>query len=77
MTQTPDYLLIGTVTRDETPAGPKLGGTVSYAGNAALALNANVAAVTSARKDEVVLNELPAALTVHLVEAPHSTIYVN
>jgi sugar/nucleoside kinase (ribokinase family) len=77
MSKPVDYLLIGHVAHDETPDGPKLGGTVSYAGSAANALGANVAIVTSARHDEVVLKGLPSVTPVHLVEAPHSTVFVN
>jgi sugar/nucleoside kinase (ribokinase family) len=73
----PEYLLIGHVAHDETPRGPKLGGTVSYAGAAADALGAQVAIVTSARKDEVVLGALPPRTQVHLVESPESTVFVN
>jgi sugar/nucleoside kinase (ribokinase family) len=72
-----DYLLIGHVAHDETPAGPKLGGTVSYAGGAANALGAHVAIVTSAQKNEIVLGELPRRTKVHLIEAPESTVFVN
>jgi sugar/nucleoside kinase (ribokinase family) len=77
MPQSPDYLLIGHVAHDETPTGPKLGGTVSYAGGAAAALGAHVAIVTSARQDEVVLKSLPAQATLHLIEAPESTVFYN
>jgi sugar/nucleoside kinase (ribokinase family) len=73
----PDYLLIGHIAHDETPKGPKLGGTVSYAGCAADALGVRVAIVTSARKDDVVLKELPQSAQIHLIEAPQSTIFVN
>ncbi len=73
----PDYLLIGHVAHDETPQGPKLGGTVSYAGSAANALGAKVAIVTSAQQDEVVLKALPKQVEVHLIEAPESTVFVN
>jgi sugar/nucleoside kinase (ribokinase family) len=77
MIQNPDYLLIGHVAHDETPQGPKLGGTVSYAGCAANALGAHVAIVTSAARDEVVLGSFPPGIELHVVEAPHSTIFVN
>ncbi|MBX3062075.1 MAG: hypothetical protein KF726_03810 [Anaerolineae bacterium] len=76
-TTTPEYLLIGHVAHDETPQGPRLGGTVSYAGGAALALGASVAIVTSARQDEVVLERLPRAIKLHLIPAQESTIFVN
>jgi sugar/nucleoside kinase (ribokinase family) len=77
MTLSPDYLLIGHVAHDETPQGPKLGGTVSYAGAAADALAAQVAIVTSAQKDEVVLADLPRKTQIHLIESPESTVFVN
>lgn len=75
--KSPDYLLIGHVAHDETPEGPVLGGTVSYAGSAANALGAQVAIVTSAQRGEVVLQSLPQSVQVHLVEAPESTVFVN
>ena len=77
MTVFPDYLLVGHVAHDETPVGPKLGGSVSYAGSAASALGAQVAIVTSAQHDEVVLAALPNQAKVHLIEASESTIFVN
>src|SRR5436190_17548484 len=77
MTQSPNYLLIGHVAHDETPQGPKLGGTVSYAGAAANALGARVAVVTSAQKDDVVLKAIPPEIQVHLIEAPESTVFLN
>src|SRR5947209_12531455 len=77
MVKSPDYLLIGHVAHDETPQGPKLGGTVSYAGSAANALGAQVAIVTSAQRGEIVLESLPRSVQVHLVEAPESTVFVN
>jgi sugar/nucleoside kinase (ribokinase family) len=69
--------LIGHVAHDETPNGPRLGGTVSYSGCAAKCLGASVGIVTSAQRDEVVLASLPAEIAVHLVEAPESTVFVN
>src|SRR5207302_10548760 len=57
--------------------GPKLGGTVSYAGSAANALGAQVAIVTSAQRGEIVLESLPQSVQVHLIEAPESTVFVN
>jgi sugar/nucleoside kinase (ribokinase family) len=75
--QPPDYLLIGHVAHDETPQGPKLGGTVSYTGSTVNALGAHVAIVTSAHSDEVVLGQLSAQVDVHLVTAPYSTVFVN
>jgi sugar/nucleoside kinase (ribokinase family) len=77
MPHVPDYLLIGHIIHDETPQGPKLGGTASYAGSAANALGARVAVVTSTRKDEEVLASLPEQIEVHLIEAPESTVFYN
>ena len=42
-----DYLAIGHVTRDLTPAGPRLGGSVTYSALTARALGLRVALVTS------------------------------
>jgi len=42
-----NYLIIGHLTRDLTPSGPRLGGTVSYAGLTAYALGLRVGIVTS------------------------------
>jgi sugar/nucleoside kinase (ribokinase family) len=42
-----DYLCIGHITRDLTPAGPSVGGTVTYSTRTAQALGMRVAAVTS------------------------------
>src|SRR5258706_547943 len=77
MTPTADYLLIGHVAHDETPQGPKLGGTVSYSGGAANALGAQVAIVTSAQKGEGVLKSLPPEIQGHLIEAPERTVFYN
>lgn len=77
MTSPADYLLIGHVAHDETPQGPRLGGTVSYSGSAANALGTRVAVVTSAQNNEVMLGSLPDSVQVHLIESPESTVFVN
>ena len=46
-----DYLCIGHVTRDITPAGPSLGGTVTFSSLTAKALGKNAAVITSAEPD--------------------------
>jgi sugar/nucleoside kinase (ribokinase family) len=46
-----DYLLVGHVSRDLTPDGPRLGGTVTFAGLAAQALGCQPGVVTSAAAD--------------------------
>ena len=43
-----DYLIIGHAARDLTPKGAQLGGTVTYAGLTANALDQRVGVVTSA-----------------------------
>ncbi len=51
-TQTPiDYLLVGHLTRDLTPQGPRLGGTVAYAALTARALGLRVGIVTAWAED--------------------------
>jgi hypothetical protein len=42
-----DYLVIGHITRDLTPQGPRLGGTATYATLTAIALGLRVGVVTS------------------------------
>jgi hypothetical protein len=46
-----DYLVMGHLTEDLTPTGPKLGGTASYASLTARALGLRVGIVTSCRED--------------------------
>jgi hypothetical protein len=42
-----NYLIIGHLTRDLTPSGPRIGGTAAYAGLTANALGLRVGIVTS------------------------------
>lgn len=46
-----DYLVIGHLTRDLTPEGPRLGGTVAYSGLTARALGLKVGVVTACDPD--------------------------
>jgi sugar/nucleoside kinase (ribokinase family) len=46
-----DYLVIGHITRDLTPAGPKMGGTASYAALTARMLGLRVGVITSWAED--------------------------
>jgi sugar/nucleoside kinase (ribokinase family) len=73
----PDYVIVGHIARDETLGGPKLGGTVSYAGFAASALGAQVGVVTSAAREESVLRLFPPAIQLHTVPSVTSTGFVN
>lgn len=53
-----DYLLIGHLTADLTPAGRLLGGTVSYGACTAHAFGLNIGMLTSAAVDEPLLPQL-------------------
>jgi hypothetical protein len=46
-----DYLLIGTLTKDLTPSGPRTGGTASFSSLTALALGMRVGVVSSCSAD--------------------------
>jgi hypothetical protein len=46
-----DYVIIGHVSRDRTPAGPMFGGTAAYAGRTALAHGWRVGVITSTGPD--------------------------
>ena len=70
-----NYLIIGHLTRDLTPTGPRLGGTVAYAGLTAYALGLRVGIVTSWG------GELPLGNLKHIpiisYPAEHSTTFEN
>jgi sugar/nucleoside kinase (ribokinase family) len=70
-----DYLAIGHVAVDLTPAGRQLGGTASYAALTARALGLRVGIVTSAGEDA----PLAALDGIHIVNVPtgHSTTFEN
>jgi hypothetical protein len=66
-TDSPDYLIIGHVTKDKGPQGALLGGTCSYAGLTALRMGLRTAAVTSFGPDI----PSPAMLTgIHVENVP-------
>jgi len=73
----PRFLLIGHIAHDETPDGPKLGGTVSYTGGTLAAMGESLSIVTSARPDDPVLAELPQSAQRSIIAAPTSTVFVN
>lgn len=59
MVTRPDYLLVGHMTADLTPEGGRvLGGTVSYAARTACAFGLRVGVLTSAAKDDALVEEL-------------------
>jgi sugar/nucleoside kinase (ribokinase family) len=70
-----DYLVVGHVAVDLTPAGPALGGTAAYAGLTAAALGLRVGVLTSAAP-EIDLAPL-AALDLEIVPSTQSTTYEN
>ena len=71
-----DYLVIGHITKDITPAGNLVGGTVSYSGRVADALGARTAVLTSCEPDYEGLKEL-ASLAVEVVPAEHTSTFEN
>ncbi len=70
-----NYLIIGHLTRDLTPNGPRLGGTVSYAGLTAHALGLRVGIVTS-WGSELPLGKLK-SIPIISYPAEHSTTFEN
>ena len=70
-----DYLALGHVAMDITPAGVKLGGTVSFAALTARALGMSVGVVTSSAENA----PLQALEGIHIVNIPaeYSTTYEN
>ena len=70
-----DYLVIGHIACDLTPAGPRLGGTAAYAALTAHALGLRVGVVT-ARGEEVPLDVLDGIQVVNSA-VEHSTTFEN
>ena len=70
-----DYLVIGHLACDLTPAGPRLGGTTAYAALTARALGLRVGVVTS-RGQEVPLDLLD-GIQVSSLPVEHSTTFEN
>ncbi len=70
-----NYLIIGHLTRDLTPSGPRLGGTVAYAGLTAHALGLKVGIVT-AWGSELPLGNLK-SIPIISYPAEHSTTFEN
>lgn len=70
-----DYLMVGHITRDITPDGPRLGGTATYASLMARALGMRVGIVTSKG------NDLPTDTLTNIpiinLPAEHSTTFEN
>ncbi|MBK8903873.1 MAG: hypothetical protein IPM53_22015 [Anaerolineaceae bacterium] len=71
-----DYLVIGHVTRDVTPTGNRVGGTVSYSGRVAQALGCQTAVLTRCQPEYEGLNTL-ADLTIEVVPSAYTTTFEN
>jgi sugar/nucleoside kinase (ribokinase family) len=71
-----DYLCIGHVTRDLTPAGPSVGGTVTYSALTAQALGQRAAIVTSAEPDYD-LSRVLSGILIALLPAKSTTTFEN
>jgi sugar/nucleoside kinase (ribokinase family) len=71
-----DYLIIGHITRDVTPDGNLVGGTVSYAGRVGAALGCQTAVLTSCEPNYEGLQAL-ANLTVEVIPAAHTSTFEN
>ena len=70
-----DYLVIGHVAHDLTPAGSRLGGTVSYATLTARALGLRVGVLTASGPETSL--ELLKEIPVISIESPQSTTFEN
>ena len=70
-----DYLVVGHITEDLTPTGPRLGGTAAFPALTAHALGLRVGVVTSANE----ATSLAALDGIHIVRiaAPHTTTFEN
>jgi sugar/nucleoside kinase (ribokinase family) len=78
-----DYLILGHVTEDLTPSGPRLGGTVAFSGLTARALGLRVGIVTSAKEStslaaldgiQVVRIASPRTTTFENIRTPHGRV---
>jgi hypothetical protein len=72
-----DYLAIGHVTQDLTPAGPTLGGSATFSGLTAHALGLRTALITSAPEGHQPLLGALEILQVHRVPAENFTTFKN
>ncbi len=71
-----DYLVIGHITQDVTPAGNLVGGTVSYSGRVAQALGCQTAVLTSCQPDYEGLQAL-AGLAVEVIPSANTSTFEN
>jgi sugar/nucleoside kinase (ribokinase family) len=71
-----DYLAIGHITRDLTPEGDKLGGTVSFSSRLAQALGCKTAVLTSSSQDFKWQHELD-GIDIISIDADETTTFEN
>ncbi|GJM40638.1 MAG: ribokinase [Ardenticatenaceae bacterium] len=71
-----DYLVIGHITRDITPTGNLVGGTVAYSGRVAQALGCQTAVLTSCQTDYEGLKELE-SLTIEVLPSNNTSTFEN
>ncbi len=71
---TPNYLAIGHLSRDLTPEGPRLGGSVAYAARTAQAFGLQAAVVTSCNP-ETAFGAALEGIAVHCVPAEATTTF--
>ncbi len=74
---TVDYVIIGHICADIVPDGFTLGGTCSYCARTAQAFGLQVGVLTSAVKNEPLLDELAQYAEVVNIPAEHNTVYAN
>lgn len=73
---TPDYVIVGHVTRDLVPGGFRVGGTATFAALAARALGYRVGILTSASTD-LPLQKVLAGIEMQVIPAAQSTTFEN
>ena len=71
-----DYLAIGHVSKDLTPEGPQLGGTVSFSGRLAQAMGCRTAVLTSSSADFAWQPYLD-GIQLHTIPAAQTTTFEN
>ncbi len=72
-----DYLVIGHITQDLTPAGPVFGGTVSYAALTARALGLRVGIVTTYEVEKLGFPKVLEGVTIAAHDADATTTFEN
>ncbi len=71
-----DYLAIGHICHDKTPAGPSIGGAAAYGSAVAQILGCRTAVVTSSAPEDDWYAELPGTI-IHRIPSPKTTLFEN